>query len=147
MKDRPAPSITLTNLLSRKWQHCPVLAPRYSLPKKSKNLHSNLALEMEGLSPGGTTSLLLLKHRHSTLYYTLITSQWSSLKIYCLFYTLVWEVLIRTEFKKRHNFVYQTLVVSKICYVLHIDVRTFIDSSWKIIFFEKPVFVLAWKLH
>ena len=54
----------------KKWRRNPVLPLRFSLPKRSKNCHSNLAMETGGFSPGGTTSLPLLKPRHNTLYFT-----------------------------------------------------------------------------
>ena len=70
------------------------MPPRFFLPKRRKNCHSNLALEKGGFSPGGTTCLPLLKPRHNTLY---CTPSNNSPRIYCLFYTLIWQVLIRTE--------------------------------------------------
>ena len=59
--------------------------------------HSNLALHTGDFSPRGTTSLSLLRPRHNRLYCTTITDQWNSPRIYCLFYTLVWQVFIRTK--------------------------------------------------
>ena len=70
----------------KKWRRSLVLSPRFFLPKRSKNFHSNLALETRGFKP-----------RHNTLYCMPITDQYNSPRIYCLFYTLVWQVLIRTE--------------------------------------------------
>ena len=75
----------------------PVLPPRIFLPKRSKNCHSNLAQETWGFSSGGATSLLLLKPHHNTLYCAPMTDQYNSPKIYCLFYTVAWQVLIRRE--------------------------------------------------
>ena len=66
--------------------------------KWRKNCHSNLALETGGFSTGGTTSLLLLKSRHNTLYCMPVTNQYNSRRIYFLLYTLVWQVWIKTEF-------------------------------------------------
>ena len=86
------------NYYHKKWRQSPVLPPRFPLLKKSNNCHSNLALETEGFSLGGTISLPLLKAHYNTLYCMPITGQYNYLGIYCLFCTLVWQVLIRMEF-------------------------------------------------
>ena len=52
-----------------------ILPPRFFLPKRSKNYHTNLALKTEDFIIGGTASILLLKPRHNTLYYSAITDQ------------------------------------------------------------------------
>ena len=80
-----------------KWWRSPVLPPRFSLPKRSKDYHSNFGLETGGFSPGVANSPPLLKPRHNTLHCTPVTDQYNSPRIYCLFYTLVWQVLISTE--------------------------------------------------
>ena len=86
-----------------KWQRNPVLPLRFSQRKRSKNFHFSLGLERGGFSPGDTTSLLLMRPRHNTLYYTPITGQYNSPRIYCLLCTLVWQVLIRTECSFRRD--------------------------------------------
>ena len=79
------------------WRGNPVLRPSFFPAKRSKNYFANLALETKNFSPGGTTSLLLLKPRHNKLFCTPITDQYNSPRIYCLFYTHILQVLIRTE--------------------------------------------------
>ena len=81
----------------KKWRQGSVLPPRFFLPKRSKNCLSNLAMETGGFSPGGTISLPLIKPGHNTLYVLPVTDQYNSWRIYCLFYTHVWQMLIRTE--------------------------------------------------
>ena len=70
---------------------------------QNENFHFSLGLERGGFSPGDTTSLLLMWPRHNTLYYTPITGQYNSPRIYCLLCTLVWQVLIRTECSFRRD--------------------------------------------
>ena len=71
LKDRLVQSVTTINLLSRK------MATEFSFASKvlknilkKRNGHSNLTPETGGFSQRGTTSLLLLKRRHNTLYCT-----------------------------------------------------------------------------
>lgn len=71
--------------------------------ERSKNFYFNLGLETGGFSSGDTTSHLLMQPCHNTLYYTIITDQYNSPRIYCLFCTFVWQVLLRTEFSFRRH--------------------------------------------
>ena len=81
----------------KKWWRIPVLPLRFSMPIESKNCNFNLALEMGGFSPEGTTSLLLLKPHHNMLFCNPITNQYIFSRISYLFHTLVWRVLIWME--------------------------------------------------
>ena len=69
----------------------------FSFLKEAKIVIPIWLWRQEFFSPGGITSSPLLKSRHYTPCCTPITDQYNSLRIYCLFYTLVWQVLIRTE--------------------------------------------------
>ena len=86
-----------------KWRRNPFLPPRFFQRKRIKNFHFNMGLETGVFSPGDRTNLPLMQPRDNTLYYTPISNQYNSPRIYCLFCTLVWQVLIRTEFSFRRG--------------------------------------------
>ena len=58
------------------------MPPKFFMPKRSKNYHSDLALETGGFSPRGITILSMLKPHHNTLYCTPITDQYDSCIVY-----------------------------------------------------------------
>ena len=93
------------------------MPPRFFLLNRRKNCHSNLALEKGGFSPGGTTCRPLLKHVIIRCTVHPVTDQYNSPRIYCLFYTLFWQVLIRTEQAfclKKSNRVFLTSSLKKV---------------------------------